>query len=231
MNATAVITAGGTGTRIGNKTPKQFLPLLGIPMIVRTARSFERCSMIEKIVVTLPKNELRNYPTTFFQKHDLRKIVRVVEGGKTRQESVHCALRAIEWPCNTVAIHDAARPLITPEMISEGLQALDGWDGAITALAIRDTIKEVKETPKIDRTLSREKLWAMQTPQMFRFPYILEAYDRAEKETFKATDDAQVAEHFGGKIRVVEGRSRNFKITLPEDWTMAEAILKETDHE
>ncbi|HLG19053.1 MAG TPA: 2-C-methyl-D-erythritol 4-phosphate cytidylyltransferase [Bdellovibrionota bacterium] len=226
MNVTAVITAGGSGKRFGTPTPKQFLPLLGLPILVRSVQAFERCTEVEEIVITVPEAQLASYNPSTFHSYDIRKVVKAIVGGESRQESVHLGLRAIDWPCDVVAIHDASRPLIHGKLISASLLSLEGWDGSVVAVPVHDTLKEVSSPPKIDRTVERTHLWAMQTPQVFRFPWILKAYDQAAKDSFRATDDAQVAERFGGKVRVLEGDPRNLKITFNNDLRMAEALLK-----
>ncbi|MCB0379584.1 MAG: 2-C-methyl-D-erythritol 4-phosphate cytidylyltransferase, partial [Bdellovibrionales bacterium] len=146
----------------------------------------------------------------------------------TRQDSVHKGLKAIDeqgLTCNYVSIHDAARCLITPKVIDESILACLDCDGAIVAEPVRDTLKKVNHTT-ILKTVSRENLWAMQTPQVFKFPLIFKAYQNAYKKGLKATDDAQLAEFEGGSIQVVRGDVSNIKITYPEDMTFAETLLK-----
>jgi 2-C-methyl-D-erythritol 4-phosphate cytidylyltransferase len=194
-------------------------------MIFHTLRAFERAETIDRVVVVLPKKWLGHVTPSELAHHGIRKVVNVVSGGKTRQASVGAGLAAISGSPLFVAIHDAARCLVTPDLIDRTVEACKKWDGAIAALPVRDTLKKVKEE-KILRTEPRETLWAMQTPQVFRFMLIREAYQKAAKRRFVATDDAAVAELVKAKIRVVEGSTRNFKVTYDEDLKLAEILLK-----
>ncbi len=224
MNATAIITAGGTGERFGGQIPKQFIEIAGLPMIVHTLRAFESAGSIDHVVVVLPKRHVGEMTSAILERYAIQKVRAVVPGGETRQASVGCGLEAIDWDPACVAIHDAARCLITTELIDRTVKACEGWDGAILALPVRDTLKRV-EGQIILKTEPRENLWAMQTPQVFRFPFIRDAYRKASAVRFAATDDAAVAEFSGGRIRVVEGGARNLKVTYSEDLLLAERLL------
>ena len=225
MTATAVITAGGTGSRIKSDLPKQFVPIAGLPMIIHTLRAFERAETIDRVVVVLPKDQLERFSPSELAHYGIRKVVNVVAGGKTRQASVGRGLDAVTGSPVYVAIHDAARCLVTANLIDRTVAACKGWDGAIASLPVCDTLKRVKGE-KILTTEPREGLWAMQTPQVFRFLFIRDAYQAAAKKKFSATDDAAVAEFAKGKVRVVEGSTRNFKVTLPEDLKIADILLR-----
>ncbi|MFH1263521.1 MAG: 2-C-methyl-D-erythritol 4-phosphate cytidylyltransferase [Pseudomonadota bacterium] len=225
MKATAIITAGGIGTRILSPVPKQFIPIAGLPLIIHTLRAFDQAQTIDHVIVVLPETESDRLNQHELKRYEIQKVTAVVFGGETRQVSVGNGLEAIRWGAKYVAIHDAARCLVTPELVDRTVAACNGWDGAIAALPVRDTIKLV-EGETILKTEPREKLWAMQTPQVFRFPFILDAYRNAKATGLVATDDAAVAEKAGGKIRVIEGSSRNLKITFEEDLRLAETILK-----
>ncbi len=222
MNAVAVIPAGGTGSRFGG--PKQFLTVAGLPVIVHTLRAFEKASQVERCVVVLPESELHRLDAKAMDQFNLQKVSQVVPGGSTRQDSVGRGLEAISETPDFVLIHDAARCLITPELIEKTLEACKGWDGAIAATPVHDTLKRVSEN-RIENTLDRTGLWAMQTPQVFRFPMIRDHYRQAREENFSATDDAAIAEHYGAKVRVSQGSTRNFKVTFPEDLKLAEELL------
>ncbi len=224
MIATAVIAAGGAGKRFGQSTPKQFLSIRGTPLIIHTLRAFERAETIDRIVLVVPEGALSQWNTLDLKKRGVSKIGAVVAGGASRQASVKNGLEAVEDGASFAAIHDAARCLVTPDLIDRTVKACKGWDGAIAALPVRDTLKRV-EGEKILGTESREGLWGMQTPQVFRFPFIRDAYRKAETDGLKATDDAAVAEHFGGRVRVVEGSAQNFKVTYEDDLKIAEKIL------
>lgn len=226
MNTIAVITAGGTGTRIGGARPKQFLEIAGKMLMEYTIDTFDRHPMISGIVIVLPENEISFFESEKKKKNFGKKIISIVSGGKTRQDSVRCGILAIKEAPKFIAVHDAARCLITEEEITNTIQkCIDGWQGAICSLPIRDTIKKV-DGEKIIDTQSRENLWGMQTPQVFQYDVIKEAYEKAHQEKFEATDDAQVAEKWGAKVCVVQGKTTNIKVTFPEDLQIAEMILK-----
>jgi 2-C-methyl-D-erythritol 4-phosphate cytidylyltransferase len=224
MKACAIITAGGFGSRFGGSVPKQFLPIRSVPMIVHTLRAFERAQTVASVIVTLPENDLSWLGPKELKRWEISKVTRVVAGGETRQASVGKGLEAVDESETYVAIHDAARCLITPEVIDRTVRACEGWDGAIAALPVRDTLKRV-DGNRILKTEPREQLWAMQTPQVFRFPFIRDAYRKATAEGYSATDDAAVAEYVGGWVCVVEASTRNFKVTFPEDLALAERLL------
>jgi 2-C-methyl-D-erythritol 4-phosphate cytidylyltransferase len=225
VKASAVITAGGNGSRIKSDLPKQFISIAGLPMIAHTLRAFERAETIDRVVVVLPKDQLNRLKPNDLAHWGVRKVVNVVAGGPTRQASVGRGLESVTGSPLFVAIHDAARCLITPDLIDKTVLACARWDGAIAALPVRDTLKRVKKD-QISKTEPREGLWAMQTPQVFRFLFIREAYRLAAKKNLVATDDAAVAEFAKGKVRVVEGSTRNLKVTLAEDLKIAELLLK-----
>ncbi|MFH1018454.1 MAG: 2-C-methyl-D-erythritol 4-phosphate cytidylyltransferase [Pseudomonadota bacterium] len=224
MIATAVIAAGGAGTRFGRDIPKQFLPIHGIPMIVHTLLAFERAKTIGGVVVVLPESHRSRLEADLKKKYSLSKIQAVLAGGADRQASVGNGLEAVQDGVPFVAIHDAARCLITPDLIDRTVNACHGWDGAVAALPVRDTLKRV-DGETILATEPRERLWGMQTPQVFRFPLIREAYRNARADGFAATDDAAVAERYGARVRVVEGSTRNIKVTYEDDLKIAERIL------
>ncbi len=224
MTISAVICAGGSGKRFGGDTPKQFRPINHVPLIIHTLRAFERTSKIDDIVVVFPKSDLSFLDAEACHKWGLEKVRKVVPGGTSRQASVFEGLKAISWNPEIVAIHDAARCLVSTKIIEDTLSACANWDGGIAALPVKDTLKRVKDE-KIEKTIPRMHLWAMQTPQTFKFDFILNAYREAEKQELEATDDAMLAEAVGGNICVVEGSTENIKVTYREDLELAELIL------
>lgn len=149
--------------------------------------------------------------------------VRAVGGGDTRQRSVRNGLREIE--ASTVVIHDAVRPFVTIAMVERVLAALSDFDGAIVASRSDEALKEV-DGGRVVRTLDRSRVWRAQTPQAFRTDAIVDAHRRAESEGIEASDDAELLEHYGGRIAVVEVASRNLKVTYPEDFALAESLLR-----
>jgi 2-C-methyl-D-erythritol 4-phosphate cytidylyltransferase len=227
QHITAIITGGGTGVRFGADRPKQFLNITGKMLIQHTIQAFNRHPLITDIIVVLPTSEIPTFQDHLDTGNFGSKIRSVVPGGASRQDSVRLGILAIHTKSDYVVIHDAARCLITESEITDTIQkCLEGWKGAICALPVRDTIKKT-EGEKIISTQSREHLWGMQTPQVFEYELIKNAYEKAHLEKFIATDDAQIAEYVGAEICVVQGKSTNFKVTYPEDLQMAEMILRE----
>ncbi len=152
-----------------------------------------------------------------------RSEVTVVDGGETRQSSVFNALRAVD--SDEVVIHDAARPLATPELVERVRAALSSFDGAVTALPLVDTLKKVDGNVVVD-TVDRSGLWCVQTPQAFDTELLLSAHERASEDGFAGTDDAQLVERYGGSVAVVEGARDNLKLTFAGDLEVAEALLR-----
>lgn len=220
---TAIIVAAGRGSRMGTKTPKQFLELAGEPVLVHTLRRVAACPDIDRILVALPPEEMG-----FFSSLLERAVpsVGIVAGGGHRQESVFNALQAIDrLRTDIVVVHDGVRPLVTDGDFSRVIARAREAGAAILATPVRDTIKEV-EGDRIVRTLDRRRLYLAQTPQAFRAEILIEAHERARREGIMATDDAALVERCGHPVVVVEGSPDNIKITWPEDLLLAEALLR-----
>lgn len=220
----AVIVAGGKGSRMGCDTTKQFLELCGKPMIAYSLLAFEASDFIDEIVLVVREDEKDRYPA-LLEKYGIEKLKAIVSGGETRQESVWKGFSAISDNCDFVAIHDGARPLITPEQIRKVMLA--GFDSraASAAAPCKDTAKTVNLSAYVEQTIDRSKLWLVQTPQVFYANLYRAAAVTAEKDNFKATDDCSLAEHAGFAVRLVNTGYDNLKVTTPEDLWFAEAIL------
>ncbi len=154
---------------------------------------------------------------------DLAEPVELVTGGATRQASVRNGLANVA--SSTVVIHDAARPLVTPRLIRQVVEAVDGLEGAVAALPVDETLKRVGDQ-RVVETVDRSDLWLVQTPQVFKTAVLRDAHRRAEREGFQATDDAQLVEHYGGSIAIVHGERTNLKLTYESDFRIAEALLR-----
>ncbi len=240
MKVVAIVPAAGLGKRFGPGKNKPFKILGGKPLIVW---SLETLVSINEIVDVIPvfKAEDMEYGQNIIEEYNLSKIKRIAPGGKERQDSVYNGLKLIEDTESIVLIHDGVRPLIdkdlienvikellsppTPPLVKGGKGGLNGVDGVILGVPVKDTIKEA-EDGIIKSTLKRSSLWSIQTPQVFLYSSILQAYDRAMKEGFYSTDDAALVERNSGKIKVVMGSYKNIKITTPEDLAVAEVLLR-----
>jgi 2-C-methyl-D-erythritol 4-phosphate cytidylyltransferase len=221
----AIIVAAGRGERMGAGRAKQFRELAGVPVVVHAMRRFEECASVGETIAVVPPSEAANF-AALAGAHGLRKLSRVVAGGASRTESVWRGLQAVrEATAGVVAVHDGVRPFVLPAEIDATVRAAEAAGAAVLAAPATDTIKEV-EAGRIARTLQRGRLWRALTPQCFRYELLRRAYERALAEGAEATDDSALVERLGVEVRVVEGDARNIKLTRPEDFALAEILLK-----
>lgn len=217
-----VIVAGGSGTRCGADGPKQFQQLGGEAVLCHSVRFFGNHPAIDEVVVVAPADALQEAAMALAA-IDFPAPLTIVAGGPRRQDSVRFGVIAA-GECDLVAIHDGARPF-PPANFDEGIAAALDAGAAIFAMPSTDSIKLV-EHQAVVRTVPRENLWAVQTPQIFRPLELIEALETCERDKLEITDDASAYEHLGRPVRVVPGSRRNLKITYAEDFIMAEALLK-----
>jgi 2-C-methyl-D-erythritol 4-phosphate cytidylyltransferase len=221
----AIIAAAGQGTRMAGKRPKQFLELGGTPILFHTLRAFERCDVIQEIIVVIPAQECAGF-LSLAREHGLRKPLKVAPGGATRAESVLRGLQVVDdTTANVVAVHDGVRPFVTPDEIARTVEAASREGAAILVSKPVDTIKEVV-SGLVVRTLQRDKLRNALTPQCFRYELLRRAYEQVDVYDPELTDESSLVERLGVSIVAVEGSSRNIKITREEDLPLAEALLK-----
>ena len=222
----AIIAAAGTGTRMASARPKQFLELAGIPIIIHTLKAFERCEAIQEIILVLSADEVPAF-VSLAEQYAVTKITAVVPGGSTRAESVRQGLLAAgDSKPEIVAVHDGARPFVTPEEISRTVDAAKLEGAAILVSAPLDTMKEVRNGAVV-RTVKRDDLRNALTPQCFRYELLRQAYEGTDVSDPALTDESVLVERLGAKIVTVEGSRRNIKITRQEDLAIGEAILRE----
>ena len=218
----AVIVAAGSASRMGG-IDKVMADLGGEPMILRTVRAFQNCDAIASIVIVTREDLIQPIAGLC---RDMKKVVAVVAGGGSRQESVHLGLNALPKGTKLAAVHDGARPLISGQVIDRVVRAANTYGAAAPAIPVKDTIKVVsgglvKETP------DRATLQAVQTPQVFDFDLLRGALKKAETDGASVTDDCSAVERTGMKIKIVEGDERNLKVTTPMDLKIAELLLEE----
>jgi 2-C-methyl-D-erythritol 4-phosphate cytidylyltransferase len=216
--AVALIVAAGRGERLGSGRPKALVMLSGRPMLQWSVDALRSVRAVEQIVVALPEGELGAAP---------EGTIGVV-GGATRSASVNAALAAAPAAASTVIVHDAARPLASPELFERTLAELERYqcDAVIAAVPVSDTIKEVAGDGRTVRaTLERSRLWAVQTPQVFRRAALERALKAPPEVLAAATDDAWLIEQAGGVVRVAESEPGNIKVTSPTDLRLAEMLL------
>ncbi len=221
--AVAIVPAGGMGKRIGGAIPKQFLLIQGKPILIHTLEKLDRCDFVDEIILAIPESYI---PETgdLLNQWNIRKVFRIVAGGKERQDSVANALEAVDTGVSLVFTHDAVRPLISCEKI--GLTLQKAWQEGAAVLGVREkcTIKRAAGSVILE-TVDRSGLWQMQTPQAFRIECLKEAYASAKESGLYGTDDAMLVERLNHPVHIVEGDDTNIKITTLEDLVIAEAIL------
>lgn len=217
----AIILAAGSSVRFGGDGPKQFLPLAGRPLVAHTVQAFEDAPSIREIILVVPAASRASVTDDILLEYQFEKVSRVISGGATRAESTKNGLEAIGTEAELIAIHDGARPTVSPADIERVIQAAAQDGAAILGSPVSDTLKRVAEQ-RIVETVDRGGLYAAQTPQVFRADLIRRAHDSGATSV---TDDAQAVEALGVRVTVVESRDANIKVTRPEDFALAEAIL------
>ena len=223
MSVWAIVPAAGTGERFGGAKPKPLTDLGGKPVIVRTLEVFEHCGPVEGVVLVVHQDWLKDYKG-LVAAHRLKKVKAVVAGGETRTQSVRSGLLALGVDADVVMVHDGVRPLVTPGIITAGIDAVKTTGAAIAAVPVKPTIKVIDpKTKTVTETLDRELLREVQTPQVFDRKILEKAYSQ---DRDGATDDAALVERSGVKVSVFMGSYANVKITTPEDLVVARALLK-----
>ena len=217
-----VIPAAGQGKRMNAGKNKLFIELSGIPIIIYTLRVFEEDPKCQGIILVINPQEEVIF-SELINTYGLKKVKRLVPGGAERQQSVFNGLKQVE--ADIVLVHDGARPFIQKDLIHQLPEAASLHAGAIVAVPVKDTIKKVQDRSVVE-TMERSSLWAVQTPQAFHLPVLMEAYIQAEKAGYYGTDDASLVEYVGGEVTVVMGEYTNIKLTTPEDLWLGEMILR-----
>jgi 2-C-methyl-D-erythritol 4-phosphate cytidylyltransferase len=225
----AVVVGAGGGQRLGG-VEKAFLPVAGKPLIAHSVDVFDASADVhEMCLVVAPGSVERTWDLV--RSAGWQKVVSVVPGGAARQDSVRAGIDALHG-CTFAAVHDAARPLVTAEIVERGLAAARRWGAAIAAIPVRDTLKRAGRTSgaeeaelPIDVTVDRTGLWAAQTPQVFRIDLLRRAYDALGAEAARFTDDASLLEAVGQPVRLFAGSALNLKLTYPDDQPLIELLL------
>jgi 2-C-methyl-D-erythritol 4-phosphate cytidylyltransferase len=226
LKTVAIIVAAGAGKRIEGQLPKQFLNLGDKPVLAHTIYKFERCKPIDEIILVVPEEYMGFCSQAIVDKFSFKKVNKIVNGGRERQDSVYLGLKACPNSTNIVAIHDGVRPLISSEKISESIELCRKNKAVILAVSPKDTIKRVADGSVVT-TLDRNKLCLVQTPQVFEYQLILDAHQKAKEDGFKGTDDSALVERLGRRVTILEGNYQNIKITTAEDLAIAERMISE----
>lgn len=215
----AIIVAAGTSSRMGG-IDKVFAQLGEEPLLARIVNVFQNCPSVDQIVIVLARKSLAQ-GRKLVKEHSWPKVVAVCPGGSRRQDSVREGLRRLA-DCDWVVIHDGARPCVDADLVERGLIAARESGAAIAAVPVKDTIKIVSRRRFVQQTPARQSLWAAQTPQVFRYNLIAEAYRQVDSEV---TDDAALLEQLGHKVEVYMGSYQNIKVTTPDDLAIAKVFL------
>jgi 2-C-methyl-D-erythritol 4-phosphate cytidylyltransferase len=241
MKADAVIVSAGKGLRfmegkskrVGTTvvpTPdhgkKQFYFLGGKPILAHTLDKFETCSVIRSVRLVVGQEDMDYCLKEIVEKYGFQKVSKIVPGGKRRQDSAKNGIDALPKDADIVAIHDGVRPLVTQTMIEDSIQSAARYGAVVFATPVKETIKMSKPDGTVLKTLDRESLWQIQTPQTFQVDVIREAHSRAMEDGFVGTDDASLVERMGGKVHILPGSYTNIKITTLEDLWVANLFLK-----
>ena len=221
----AVVPAAGLGTRMGGTTPKQYLTLGGLPLLVHSLRVLDSVESIADIIIVVPEADRHFCETEMVRPFDFKKVSKVVAGGRRRQDSVRNGLAAVSGSPDFVVVHDGVRPFITKELVTRAVESGVQTGASVVAMAMPDTVKQVDAEGVVQQTLKREELWLIQTPQVFRYSWLTEAHQVAEERNLDVTDDAALIEELGYPVTVVQGSSMNIKITKPDDLELGEAII------
>ncbi|MDR2017496.1 MAG: 2-C-methyl-D-erythritol 4-phosphate cytidylyltransferase [Syntrophobacterales bacterium] len=227
MRTLAIILAGGAGRRMGASTNKQFLLLDNKPIIVHTLQAFEECRSVDGIYLVVNQKGLATIQEEILETYRFNKLMKIVIGGRLRQDSVRNGLEAINTHCDIVVIHDGVRPFVSPSFIEKEIYLMEMFDAIIPVIPVKDTIKAISKEGFVVKTLERDSLWHVQTPQAFKYEVIAKAYKDGMAKKLYGYDDATFLEATGKKVKVIEGSPYNIKITTPEDLVFARSILSE----
>ncbi|MCQ2353837.1 MAG: 2-C-methyl-D-erythritol 4-phosphate cytidylyltransferase [Clostridia bacterium] len=221
----AIIVAAGSSVRMGGNTPKQFLPLSGMPVVVWTLRAYEASDYIDEIVAVVRPGDREKY-LEFKEQFSISKLTKIVDGGQTRQESVLRGVETLGDSVSYVAIADGARPLTTPDMIRKVCLAAYRFGGATAAYPAFDTIKVSDQHGFIVDTVERSTVWHATTPQVFALNVYRAAAYSSKDEGFEATDDNSLVENIGHQVKLVDCGRDNIKITTPDDIYLCETLIR-----
>lgn len=233
MRTTAIVLAAGQGKRMQSDVHKQYLLIHGKPVLFYCLKVLEE-SFIDEVILVTGKGEEEYCRQEIIEHFGFKKVSKIIEGGKERYHSVINGIKEVEQ-CDYLFIHDGARPFLDEGILERTFESVVKNRACVAAMPVKDTIKIADENDFAKETPRRDRVWMVQTPQVFEFELIKEAYSKLEKEEEKlkkmgimVTDDAMVVEHFCNvPVKLTEGNYRNMKITTPEDLKIAEAFLNE----
>ncbi|GAA0103230.1 2-C-methyl-D-erythritol 4-phosphate cytidylyltransferase [Paraclostridium bifermentans] len=220
-----VIVAAGTGSRMKKDINKQFIKLKNKEIVAHTIEKFYNSENIDDIVVVIREDEEEYFNKNIKEKYGFTNI-KVAHGGNERQDSVFNGIKMLKKECEVILIHDGARPFVTDDIIKRSINKANEHNAIVVGVKVKDTIKVVSDNGNIIDTPNRSYLWAVQTPQVFKYDIITKAYEDAYNNNYYGTDDAMLVERIGYNVKIIEGSYNNIKITTQEDLEFGEQILK-----
>lgn len=229
VQSVAIIVAGGSGKRMLHDRPKQYVPLAGIPILVRTLIVFEESPSIGRIIIVVPQNDIQYVKDEIVGRYRIHKAEQIQAGGKARQDSVKAGLEMVDDRDDVVLVHDGVRPFVTQELIDLCVREAAQTGAVVPVVSPTDTVKIIGTENRIRDTLDRVNLQLAQTPQAFRRQIILNAFESAYREGFYGTDDASLVERMGMPVTTIPGLPYNIKITAPEDLVLGELLLQRSE--
>jgi len=222
----AIIVGGGKGTRFGNNLPKQFCPIAGEPILNWTLSRFENCPSVNSIILVVPEGmgeKAKNKLSLFKYK----KLKMVTEGGRERTDSAYQGFVFVDEDTQIVLIHDGVRPLVSSFLINSVIEQTKIYGAVTPGIPIKETVKEKDKHDQVTKTLPRDRLCLIQTPQGFKYNLIKNAYAQAKSQNWKASDDTGLLEKLNQKVQIIPGEETNIKITTFFDFKLAEILLQE----
>lgn len=223
MKTVAIIPSGGIGSRILSSIPKQYVKVLGKELIAYTLQVFQNSNLIDEIIIPAQPSyfEILN---SIKEKYNFDKVVKIIEGGKERQDSVYNGLKQLSLTDeDLVIVHDAARPLLSQELLEKSINEAKKYDSIVVAKKASDTLINGDEI--VGEYLDRTNIYYAQTPQIFRYKILLEAFKLANESDFLGTDESMLVKNANYDVRIVEGETTNFKVTTQSDLELLEHIL------
>lgn len=221
----AIVPAGGSGQRMGGAIKKQFLELGGMSVLAHTLRRLSGFDMIDGVILAAPADEIATCRDDVVGKYDIRKVMKIVEGGKTRQDSVYNAFVQAPDDAKLILVHDAVRPFVTERIIRDVIDNAERYGAAIVAIPVKDTLKKITGAGFIESSVSRDHIVRVQTPQCFKRELLERGFREALRDGYMGTDESSLLDRLGIPVHISDGAETNIKITTPEDLKLAELYL------
>lgn len=225
INCTAIIAAAGNSSRMQKEINKQFVEIIGKPIIAYSMQPFQDCTLIDEIII-ITKEEYIMHCNKIVEEFNLNKVKKIVVGGDSRQKSVYNGLKEITSQTDIVLVHDGARPLVTIEDIECSILECLEHKAVVVGTKVQETVKIIDQNQYITSTPDRNILWTAHTPQTFDYKLLMDAYNKAFDHGFLSTDDSSLVERLGYKVKIIEGNGENIKVTTEKDLHIVKSILE-----